>query len=308
MTITNSGEPDITLVLDSAGVINQAIAGNSVADEAVGDWVGLPWMDTVRDDERADIGRLVERTRLGGIAGIGHVAQRFPSGLVVPLEYTMVRLGDGAGIVAVGKQLRAVAQLQSRLLDTQRVLEQDYWKLRAVETRYRLLLDAAQDALVTLDSRTLRIVEINPPAAILLGLTPGDACGAREVELPSLLAENDRKTLRDVVRRARNGEPANGLLRHLKGAPSVAQPDRDLSAIGTRHRPALRAGPDGASSEPQGPWLVRASLIPAAPGDSLLQLQIAADASQPADEQVETAAGARRPDRALAGRLCRDRS
>jgi PAS domain-containing protein/DNA-binding protein Fis len=293
MTYRESAEPDITLVLDGSGVINQAIAGDLVADEPVAEWVGLPWVETVRHDERADIGRLVERARLGGIAGIGHVAQRFPSGLVVPLEYTMVRFGDGAGIVAVGKQLRAVAQLQSRLLDTQRVLEQDYWKLRAVETRYRMLLDSAQDALLTLDSRSLRIVEINPQAAKLLGMAPGDAQGPRDVELVSLLTEADRKTLRDVVKRALKGGPANGLLRQLKGAPTAAHSGE--------HRPEPRSArapdvdphiqPDAQSALPeqQGPWMLRASLIPSGPGDPLMQLQIMADASQPAEEQAATA-------------------
>ena len=285
MTYVESTEPDITLVLDCAGVISQAIAGDLVADERVAEWIGLPWVETVRHDERADIGRLVERARLGSIAGIGHVAQRFPSGLVVPLEYTMVRLGDGAGIVAVGKQLRTVARLQSQLLDTQRVLEQDYWKLRAVETRYRMLLDSAQDALITLDSRTLRIVEINPPAARLLGLTPGDARGAREIDLASLLGEADRKTLRDVVKRALKGEPANGLLRQLKGDSSAGYPDELRRGL----RPSQQAPDQPAFPGRQGVWLLGASLIPAAPGDSLLQLRIIANASRPAEDQTTTA-------------------
>ena len=307
MNDTDSAEPDITLVLDGAGVICEAVAGELIADEAVAEWVGLPWVETVRQDERADIGRLMERVRLGGIAGIGHVAQRFPSGLVVPLEYTMVRLGAGAGIVAVGKQLRAVARLQSQLLDTQRVLEQDYWKLRAVETRYRMLLDSAQDALLTLDARSLRIVEINPPAARLLGLTPGDAQGSREIDLASLLGEVDRKPLRALVRRALKGEPANGLLRHLKDESLARHSDNPRQGLrpayqdgspSTGQTPARAAAPSvlprHCSSEPRssghrGAWLVAASLIPAPPGDSLLQLRIVADASHPALDKTATA-------------------
>ena len=257
MTYPDSSEPDITLVLDQGGLIQQAVAGNAIAGERLSDWIGQPWIETVRDHERADIGRLFERARRGGIAGIGQVAQRFPSGLVLPLEYTTVRLGDGAGIIAVGKQPRAVAQLQTRLLDTQRVLEQDYWKLRAVETRYRMLLDSAQDAVVTLESPDLRIAEINPPAACLLGLEPNDARGPRDVYLPALLANADRKTLRDIVKRAQKTGLANGLLRQLHGEP--------------------------------GPWLVRASLIPSAPGNALLQLRIAASASQPEEMQASEA-------------------
>jgi len=262
MTHPDSPEPDITLVLDQGGLIQQAIAGNMIAGnviagERLSDWIGQPWIETVRDHERADIGRLFERARRGGIAGIGQVAQRFPSGLVLPLEYTTVRLGDGAGIIAVGKQPRAVARLQTQLLDTQRVLEQDYWKLRAVETHYRMLLDSAQDAVVALESPDLRIAEINPPAAYLLGLEPNDAQGPRDLYLPALLANADRKTLRDIVRRAQTTGLANGLLRQLHGAP--------------------------------GPWLVRASLIPSSPGNALLQLRIAVSESQPQEMQASEA-------------------
>ena len=248
-------QPDLTLVVDFGGVIRAASASNGVADEALDVWVGRPWIDTVRDAERDDIARLLDHARRGGIAGIGQVAQRFPSGRVLPIEYTTVRLGNEARIVAAGKQLRAVAQLQSTLLDTQRALEQDYWKLRPVETRYRLLLNSAQDAVVTLELRGLRIAELNPAAARLLAGTEADAVVLKDVDLRSLLDEHDRSLLRDLVRRARHGGLSSAMLRR----------------IGTQ----------------AGPWLVRASLLHAAPHHPMLQLQIA-----PAESPSESAASA----------------
>ena len=236
-------QPDLTLVVDFAGVIREASASNGVAGEALDVWVGRPWIDTVRDAERGDIARLVDHARRGGIAGIGQVAQRFPSGRVLPIEYTTVRLGNEARIVAAGKQLRAVAQLQSSLLDTQRALEQDYWKLRPVETRYRMLLNSAQDAVVTLQLRGLRIAELNPAAAQLLAGTEADAAVLQDVDLGSLLDEHDRGLLIDLVQCTRDGGLASATLRRLGGQA--------------------------------GPWLVRASLIPAAPDRPMLQLQIA---------------------------------
>ena len=254
----NSAEPDITLILDHAGVIQQAVAGPSIAGEAISDWIGQPWADTVRDHERSGIGRLVEHARRGGVSGIGQVAQRFPSGLVLPLEYTTVRLGDTGGLVAVGRQPHAVTQLQTRLLDAQHVLEQDYWKLRAVETRYRMLLDSAQDALLTLTPETLRIVEINPPAARLLGAASENAQDTRAIDLIALLADADRRTLNDIVMRAQKHGMSNGLLQH----------------IGDR----------------SGPWLVRASSIPSGPVPAPLQLRIVAAAEQPVPTQTADSA------------------
>ena len=57
-------------------------------------------------------------------------------------RYTTVLLGGHAGLLAIGKSLQAVAELQSRLITAQQTMERDYWKLRDVETKYRLLFDA----------------------------------------------------------------------------------------------------------------------------------------------------------------------
>ena len=52
-------------------------------------------------------------------------------------------------------------------------MEQDYWKLREVETRYRVLFDASNEAVLLLNADTLRIVEANPAAIRALGLARG---------------------------------------------------------------------------------------------------------------------------------------
>jgi len=138
----------------------------------------------------------------------------------------------------------------------------------------------------------MRIVEINPQAARMLGIALGEVPGPRDIDLASLLTDADRQTLRDVVKRALKGGPANGLLRQLKGAPLAAcpgehwpgsRPARELDVD-----PGFQPGLPSALPDQQGPWLLRASLVPSAPGDSLVQLQIAADASQPAEEQAAT--------------------
>ena len=49
-------------------------------------------------------------------------------------------------------------------------MEQDYWKLREIETRYRLLFDASLDAVIMINASDLRIVEANPSAIRLLGI------------------------------------------------------------------------------------------------------------------------------------------
>jgi len=48
-------------------------------------------------------------------------------------------------------------------------MERDYWKLRHVETRYRLLFQMASEAVLIVDAATLKVLEANPAAISLLG-------------------------------------------------------------------------------------------------------------------------------------------
>jgi transcriptional regulator PpsR len=59
--------------------------------------------------------------------------------------------------------------LQQRLVSAQLSMERDYWRLRHVETRYRLLFQVASEAVLILDATTGKLEEANPAAFQLLG-------------------------------------------------------------------------------------------------------------------------------------------
>ena len=87
----------------------------------------------------------------------------------MPIRYCAVA-APGDRLVAAGRDLRAVAALQQQLLNAQLALEQDYWRLRQVETRYRLLFQMASDPLLIIDEATRKVLEANPVADRLLGI------------------------------------------------------------------------------------------------------------------------------------------
>ncbi len=107
---------------------------------------------------------MVDDARVSGISAFRQINQRFPSGVEIPMEYTTVLLGGRAGMLAIGKNLQAVAELQSRLIAAQQTMERDYWKLREIETRYRLVFDASNEAVMIVSAANLRIVEANRTA------------------------------------------------------------------------------------------------------------------------------------------------
>ncbi len=181
---------------------------NDVSEEIGEDWRGRAWTDTIADSGGGKVLRMVEDARERGVSAFRQVNQRFPSGLELPMEYTTVRLGGKAGLIAIGRNLKAVAELQSRLIAAQQAMEQDYWKLREVETRYRVLFDASNEAVLLLSADMLRIIEANPAAIRALGF-------ARGRQLLLEMNAEDREPFQAMLQRVRQSGRAPGTLLHL---------------------------------------------------------------------------------------------
>lgn len=211
MTRVAITQPDVTLVLDWDGIIRDASVSTSIAKEGLEGWVGRHWTDTVGDLAGDQVRRMVEDARDRGVSAFLQVTQRFPSGLEIPIEYTTVRLGGQAGLIAVGKSLQAVQELQTRLVAAQQAREQDYWKLREIETRSRLLFDASSEAVLIISASDLRIVEANPAAIRELGLAPG-------WDFAQEVAPRDRAAFRELLGRAREHGRTPGVLTHIGAA------------------------------------------------------------------------------------------
>jgi transcriptional regulator PpsR len=205
----NIAQPDVTLLLDKEGVIREATLSDTLAGEGLEAWIGRPWVETVADPGADKVQRMVADTRNSRVSMFRQVTQCFPSGLELLMEYTTVRLGGNAGLLAIGKSLQAVAELQSRLIAAQQAMERDYWKLREIETRYRLLFDASNEAVLLLKASTLRVIEANPAAIRALGLSPI----GREF-VPELPAQ-DQEPFQAMLLRVREHGKAPGILVHL---------------------------------------------------------------------------------------------
>jgi transcriptional regulator PpsR len=249
-------QPDITLLLDMEGVIREATLSPAMSGESVDGWLGRPWVEIAGDMGGDKVKRMVDDARVSGISAFRQINQRFPSGLEIPMEFTTVLLGGRAGMLAIGKNLQAVAELQSRLIAAQQTMERDYWKLREIETRYRLVFDASNEAVMIVSAANLRIIEANRTAieAVSSPRRRNEDLAGREL-LHDVAAE-DREAVREMLARIRERGKALSILVHL-----------------------------GAEANP---WMLRGSLITAEPGHVfLLQFTPATDlsAQAPAGER-----------------------
>lgn len=165
---------DLTLVLDSEGLVRDlACSHDDLSREALADWLGRPWLETVTLESRPKVDLLLrEAAQRDSAPRWRHLNQLLPGGRELPLMMAAVagRAEGGAGLTYVlGRDLRATAALQQRLLEAQTALERDYWRFRHAETRYRHLFQVAAEAVLVVDASTQKILEANPAAARMLG-------------------------------------------------------------------------------------------------------------------------------------------
>ncbi|WP_375459440.1 transcriptional regulator PpsR [uncultured Enterovirga sp.] len=205
--------PDVTLVLDREGLVQQTSVTDTLSEPDVSEWLGRPWQDTVADGAIEVAKAMIKDAETEGVSGFQSILQRFPSGRELPIEYTMVRFGGNAGYIAVGKRRHAVAELEFRLNATQRAMERDYWKLRQLESRYRHLFNTSNDAvLLVAADETLSILEANPQAIRALAPALHDVV---DRDLLSFLVPRQQNALRDMLGRVREEGKVPGVLIHL---------------------------------------------------------------------------------------------
>ncbi len=203
--------PDITLTLDRDGVIRDVAPSATLESEDIEDWCGRPWGETMPPELVGRVAQAMSATRESGESLRFRVRQMLPSGRELPVEYTTVSLGKNGGFVAIGRNLQAVSDLQTRLVDALKAREQDFWRLREIERRYRAVLDAADDPVALVRASNRRVVEANVQAVRELGLLPG-------AEFFPDLSPRDRKAFDAALALAGSQGRAPNIVLHLPDA------------------------------------------------------------------------------------------
>jgi hypothetical protein len=152
---------DIALVVGQDGVIQNVAHGAAIAEPAVGNWIGRPWAETVTGDTRRKIELLLQEVDEAGVTRRREVSHPSHVGGDIPISYSAVRLGKQGPVIAVGRDLRAVAAIQQQLVNVQQDMERDYWTLRRDQTQQRELHQVASDAVMVVTGPELQIFMAN---------------------------------------------------------------------------------------------------------------------------------------------------
>jgi transcriptional regulator PpsR len=174
---------DVTLIVDAGGVIRDiSLGGNELAGLGCESWVGRLWSEIVTADSRPKVDALLRDADADRRwRQVNHASKQGPD---LPMLYSTVRMGREGGSpaegysIAFGRDLRATAALQQRLVEAQQSMEREYWKFRHAETRYRHLFQVAGEAVMVVDTATQKVLEANPAAQVLIGDGRGSPVGA----------------------------------------------------------------------------------------------------------------------------------
>jgi transcriptional regulator PpsR len=163
---------DIALILDHEGtILDLAFDDDELAGQLPLNWIGRPWTRVVTADSRVKIEELLaEAHEIGVRSRWQQIHHTDANGQELPVRYCVTHVGDQGRLIAVGRNLQGLTALQQRLVDAQQSLERDYWRLRQLETRYRLLFRLTSEAIMIIEPTTTKIVEVNPAASSLLGI------------------------------------------------------------------------------------------------------------------------------------------
>lgn len=173
---------DVALIVDEAGVIRDlAFGSEELSSGGYRDWLGKPWTQTVTVESRPKVEALLREASNKVPPRWRHINHPSADGTDLPLLYAAVPVGRKGHALAVGRavafgrDLRANALLQQRLVSAQQAMERDYWRMRHMETRYRVLFQVASEPVLILDSTTLALEEANPAANRVFGNLPSRA-------------------------------------------------------------------------------------------------------------------------------------
>ncbi|AOF85081.1 transcriptional regulator PpsR [Hydrogenophaga sp. RAC07] len=171
---------DVVLILDNDGVIRDlALMGKDMMGLGCHEWIGKPWSQTVTVESKPKIEDLLGHNDKAGADNVRwrHVNHPMSDRADLPLSYSVVQVhrktqgkaDEVSHSVAFGRDLRGQVALQQRLVTAQQSMERDYWRLRQVETRYRLLFQMASEPVLILEGSIDKLEEANPAAHELFG-------------------------------------------------------------------------------------------------------------------------------------------
>jgi transcriptional regulator PpsR len=210
---------DISLVVDDQGIVRDlGIGGSSDLADEFGHLLGQDWLESVAPDSRKKIHDLMAVTAETAPSNWRQVNHPSADKEDIPVLYRVLTRDDHGNLIVVGRDLRAIAELQQQLLDVQHSMERDYARLHQAETRYRMLFTLATEGILIVNAETRRVVEANPAAGRVFERPVGKLVGR---SFPLGFDEAGSRMLEDHLVQVKAAGNADEIVLHLEDDPDL---------------------------------------------------------------------------------------
>ena len=211
---------DVAVILDKEGIVRDcAFQSEALALEFAehDHWVGKPWRDSVTIESRNKIDEMLHDVQGKSPRNGRQVNYPAVRGNDIPILFSVLPVGQTGQIIAFGRDLRAFATLQQRVVDVQQSFERDYARMRHIETRYRILFQMTPEPVLIVDASTQKIIEANPAARQL----PGPKGKVIGLTLNQLVESESQAELEVLLAGARSTGRADDVLLKLTGGAQM---------------------------------------------------------------------------------------
>ena len=191
---------DVAVIIENGLVKDVAIASEDLRRSGFANgWIGRPWIDTVSSDSRTKIEALLSAG--DNAAPVRPRQVNHPSGGVrdVPVSYRTVKTPARGPVIALGRDLREISELQQRLVKAQQDIERDYARLRKAEGRYKMIFEAVADPILIVTAEELLVEAANRSAGKALGIEPDRLSRA---DFPGLFAPRAARVVERMAAKA----------------------------------------------------------------------------------------------------------
>ncbi|MEQ9505137.1 MAG: transcriptional regulator PpsR [Hyphomonas sp.] len=191
---------DIAIILQDGVVRDLAIASEELRKSGfAANWIGRRWIDTVAMDSYPKVEALLKNASAkpnGRMRQINH-----PSGGLrdIAIAYRVVRAHARGPVIALGRDLRDIADLQQKLIKAQQEIERDYSRLRKAEARYKMVFEAVAEPILIVTADDLMVESANHAAGALLEL---DSHEVAKEDFPSLFAPRAARIVERMAAKA----------------------------------------------------------------------------------------------------------
>lgn len=137
-----------------------------------------------------------------------------------PVRYSFHRIAPDGAVLMLGRDLRAIAEMQQQLIKAQLALERDYEAQREFDTRFRVLLGSMSEPVLFVSVQSGDITEANAAASSLLDRSRDDLIGNA---LSSCFEIRKRGDLIEQLTTLAISERTDGMKIELRGKGKTVQ-------------------------------------------------------------------------------------